>query len=341
MHDALLIHRDSCVAHGSPLYGHLLDCLAADYRTGGLTYDLLSSRQARSVRDAIALRLLGGMHRLVLEGLAPELAAFYPSAGGTATEGSGPALLRTMAQHRNRLELDLENQVQTNEVGRAALLAAGFMEISRRLGLAMRQREIGASAGLLLNWDLYRYEPTGSTFGPTNSQVRFAENWWQSPAPDFDVPVVVTDRKGSDVSPIDATTDAGRLRLLSFVWPDQLARLERLRAAIDIAADTPPVVEKSDARAWLTRELATTVPGQVTVVHHSIVLQYIPQPGLAQLIETITSAGQRATVRAPLAWLRMEPAGPVADLRLTLWPGGREEVLATSGYHGQDVKWRG
>ncbi len=30
----------------------------------------------------------------------------------------------------------------------------------------------------------------------------------------------------------------------------------------------------------------------------------------------------------------------VADLRLTTWPGGAEETLATAGYHGQDIAWR-
>jgi hypothetical protein len=36
----------------------------------------------------------------------------------------------------------------------------------------------------------------------------------------------------------------------------------------------------------------------------------------------------------------MEPAGELADLRLTSWPGGEEEVLATAGFHGAPVHWR-
>jgi hypothetical protein len=35
----------------------------------------------------------------------------------------------------------------------------------------------------------------------------------------------------------------------------------------------------------------------------------------------------------------MEPAGEVADLRLTWWPGGDEEVLGTAQYHGTTVHW--
>ena len=53
----------------------------------------------------------------------------------------------------------------------------------------------------------------------------------------------------------------------------------------------------------------------------------------------IESAGSRATPDAPLAWLRMEPAASLAEVRLTTWPGGSERLLATSDFHGRDVRW--
>ena len=55
--------------------------------------------------------------------------------------------------------------------------------------------------------------------------------------------------------------------------------------------------------------------------------------------DALLQAGARATTSAPLAWLRMEPAGGHADLRLTMWPGGDEELLGTTGYHGPPVHW--
>jgi hypothetical protein len=36
----------------------------------------------------------------------------------------------------------------------------------------------------------------------------------------------------------------------------------------------------------------------------------------------------------------MEPAGELTDVRLTLWPGGEERLLAQAGYHGDPVIWR-
>jgi hypothetical protein len=41
------------------------------------------------------------------------------------------------------------------------------------------------------------------------------------------------EREGCDLEPVDPTTDEGRLTLLSYVWPDQAARLARFSARQD------------------------------------------------------------------------------------------------------------
>jgi len=55
----------------------------------------------------------------------------------------------------------------------------------------------------------------------------------------------------------------------------------------------------------------------------------------------LQGAGATATGAAPLAWLRMEPAGDHADIHLTMWPGGEDRLMARSGYHGANVQWLG
>ena len=56
--------------------------VVADLRTGGVTAELLTGRGDDPVGSALALRFLGSVHRIVLDGRAPDLAAFYPSMGG-------------------------------------------------------------------------------------------------------------------------------------------------------------------------------------------------------------------------------------------------------------------
>ncbi|HYP54817.1 MAG TPA: DUF2332 family protein, partial [Solirubrobacterales bacterium] len=52
----------------------------------------------------------------------------------------------------------------------------------------------------------------------------------------------------------------------------------------------------------------------------------------------LREAARRATAEAPLAWLRMEPAGEWTDVRLSTWPDGESRLLARAGYHGSPVE---
>jgi hypothetical protein len=337
--DAIVFQREACERMGAPLYARLLGGVEDDYDRGGTSASLLDGRSDRPLHDAVPLRLLGGVHRLVLGGQAPELAEFYPSAGGRRTGDPVPAFLAALETHRDELEARMGQGVQTNEVGRAALLAPGFALVARRTGLPLHLREVGSSAGLLLRWDHYRYAAGGTVLGDPDSPLSF-EDVYLSPAPDISGAVQVADRRGCDISPIDSATEEGRLTLLSFVWPDQLARFERLRTALDLARIHPVVVDRADAGRWVDEQVRDLPAGRTTVVFHSIVLQYLPRASRRQMKAALQQAGDGATADTPLAWLRMEPAGGKhADLRLTSWPGGEEEVLATSGFHGEDIRW--
>jgi hypothetical protein len=337
MSEALALQAEACTSLGSPLYADLLLRLRADFDAGGLTYDVLARRLERPQRDAVPLRLLGAVHRIVLRGGAPDLAAHYPSAGGDGTPVPLDAFLDAVRDHRAEIDEGLGTQVQTNEVGRAAVLTTGYAMVDRWTGLDRDLLEIGASAGLNLNADRYAYDTGASLAGDPDSPVRF-DDVWAAPV-DLSGLSAVAHRAGCDIAPIDASDALGRLRLLSFVWPDQQHRFQRLSAALDIAAVHPPEIDQGDAGEWLTEKLATRRDGVCTVVQHSIVWQYLGQQTQAVVREQLAGHGAHADATAPLAWLRMEPFGPVASLHLTLWRGGppEETLVATAGYHGAAI----
>jgi hypothetical protein len=106
-----------------------------------------------------------------------------------------------------------------------------------------------------------------------------------------------------------------------------------------VARRVPATVEQANAPDWVTARLAVPVTGVATVVVHSIVLQYLSADERAQLRAAILAAGERASGAAPLAWLRMEPGGEQADVRLTTWPHGEERVVGRAGYHGHPIRW--
>ena len=77
-----------CRHIGSPLYGELLDRAAEDLEAGGPTWEILRGEEARPLGDMVPLRFMGAVHRLVLEGRAPDLAPHYSGAG--SGDGAAP-----------------------------------------------------------------------------------------------------------------------------------------------------------------------------------------------------------------------------------------------------------
>jgi hypothetical protein len=334
---------------GSALYGALLDRAARDIESAGACWDVLaveaSSGDVRS--KALPLRLMAGVHRLVLEGRAPGLAAFFPSVGGSVDEdAAGDAFLQLVASQGTELRELVARRCQTNEVGRSAALVGGFLTVAKETGLPLRCLEIGASGGLNLRWDRYRYEADGAAWGDLASPVRFA-GMFEGDLP-FDAKAVVGQRAGCDLHPVDPTTDEGRLVLMSHVWADQMERFRLLAGAIEVARELPARVDEADAAAWLEGGLAEPRTGMATVVFHSIVMDQVDEETRGRVVAAIRTAGARATEVTPVAWLRFEHDFSFGLLRLvdpkvwlTTWPGGEHRLLARAGAHGRPVRWLG
>ncbi|HSR22167.1 MAG TPA: DUF2332 family protein, partial [Candidatus Eisenbacteria bacterium] len=223
--------------------------------------------------------------------------------------------------------------LQHNEVTRAAALASGFLLLSRETRLPLRILEVGASAGMLLRWD------------------RYLHTWWfpsmfDTAPPSVNGQAQVLERRGCDLHPIDATTAAGALRLRSFVWADLADHLRILDEAIAISRSVPAPVDECDGADWLEAH-AYPLPGILTVVFHSLMRASGPPASLARMGQTLLRCAAEATAEAPVAHLRFEApedASPalarrLVELRLSLWPGGADRLLATSDVNGRHVRW--
>lgn len=277
----------------------------------------------------------------MLQGKAKQLAACYASVGGDGNcEDLWDRFHAVVQQHAAELGELVHRPVQTNEVGRCAALLWGFLEVARRAALPLRLMEVGAAGGLILRWDQYRYEEGNEAWGDSSSPVRISDAF-VGYHPPFDVVAKIVERRGCDLSPIDASTKEGQLTLRSFVWPDQLERMRQLSAAIAVARRVPVQIEQANAADWIEATLADGVSGVAKVVYHSIVWQYLSDADRRRFKRVMTAAGQAATHHNPLAWLRFEPGDNLAEVRLQLWPGGEDRLLARSGFHGKPVHWLG
>ena len=329
-----------CDGNGSPFTARVLEAAWADRKRGGALAVLMPGWPRDAGADAVPLRVAGALHALALSGRDAELAALYPprqEAGDLAL-----AVARAMARHRDVVTEYLAAAPQTNEIGRSAVLLPGFAAIAQATRLPLATFEIGASAGLNQLWHRYRYALGEVAWGDPNSAVLIRADW-QGAMPVLPERIDVASHAACDVSPIDLQSDGAALRLMSYVWPDQRERLDRLRAAIALAQRLQVRVEAADALTWAQDALATQRSGCATVIYHSVMWQYLPEPTRNGLRGLIEATGSHATRAAPLAWLAFEP--PAADahmlLTLTLWPGGERRVLAEAHPHGQWVRWIG
>lgn len=334
---------DACQALGSPMYADLLRLVADDHVAGGPSADVLAPWTDSSGPDAIGLRLLGSVHRLVLERRAGVLAAFYPSVGGRwEPHAGGHAFLALLADQPREVAAWLDRPPQTNEVGRAAALLGGLVTLPTPWQLPVRLFELGASAGLLQLADLMGVRVGDRVWGDADAPVQLAGAWAGKLPPVGPWPRFVH-TIGCDPRPLDATTDAGRLALSAYCWPDQPARWERLRGALALARKRPPQVLAMGAGAFMDRvELAE---GALTVVWHSVMWQYLAPEERARVTAALGRLGDAATLERPLAHLRLEPTRPAAGVRhrflvtRRLWPGDAEGVLGESAPHGLPTTW--
>ena len=225
-------------------------------------------------------------------------------------------------------------RTQTNEVGRCAVLLPALAALPQPLALL----EVGASAGLCLLLDRYAYEyEVGErqlTIGDGPVRLRCAA---RGPVPiPRQLPEVIW-RRGIDLAPIDVTDLEAVRWLESCIWADQPERLERLRAAIALARETPAEVVQGDATSDLCR-LVVEAPRHATlVIFHSAVLPYLDESERQAFAELVR--------RTDAVWLANEVTG-------ALHPGSsmeprvrgfvlsqNDEVLAVTHPHGRWVEW--
>jgi hypothetical protein len=273
-----------------------------------------------------ALRLLAGLHALVL--------------AGRADWDDLPAALEHEAEFLRRYTAEVE--IQTNEVQRSWTLLPCFLELARWSGAeAFDFVELGTSAGLLLVWDRYHYRYTAGTWGLSGASLDLAgDERGRVPQELLGVVPRVRRRVGIDRNPLDLN-EPDDLRLLkSFVWADQTARLARLDAAAEALRDDPPDLIRGDLVELLPAELDRRDDGALTVVLSSAALGYVDKDGRKSVRETL----ERAGAEGPLAYVTTTRPSTGSHsywgLAVELWPGGRRE-LAYADFHGAWLDWRG
>jgi hypothetical protein len=198
----------------------------------------------------------------------------------------------------------LSRRTQTNEVGRCTGLYPVLASLPQPLALI----DVGASAGLCLLADRYRYDYDGVIAGDVESPLTLECTVEGEP---FEPrPLEISWRAGIDLNPLDVTSPDDVQWLRTLVWPGEEDRLARLDAAIALAQEDPPRVVAGDLNESLEALAAQAPPDATLVVMHTAVLWYVPQAGRVSFLELMR--------RLDCHWVSQEAPGlfPHIDDRL-------------------------
>ena len=290
----------------SPLYEEFATRVAEDPDLLALLATLPEEKQQPNLLLAAA--------RFVA-GLAGDYAGFRRSVLGRRDE-----VLATMRARRT----------QTNEPGRCAALYPLLASLPQPLALL----EVGASAGLCLLPDRYRYEygghPAGAPDSPLVLRTR-VEGPQKRPGP-----VTVAWRAGIDLNPLDVTDPDDVRWLETLVWPGEHDRRERLHAAVAIARREPPRIVRGDLNERFDEVVAEAPRDATLVVFHTAVLWYLTEPDRAAFIARVRAVDGH--------WLAQEAPGVLpglpADRTLQAYLVTLDErPVAYSAPHGGWLRW--
>ncbi|HVJ00794.1 MAG TPA: DUF2332 domain-containing protein [Sphingomonas sp.] len=336
--ESFRIQAGYCMAMAAPITARisavLADALTRDSETGRRVLDW----PGEPVADALALRLVGGLHALHRRGV-PELAPVFAGLE-QAPERVAAILREVLVTHDAELLPWLDGPPQTNEAGRSAGLMTGILHLAQRYGPRFDVLEIGSSAGLNLLIGRYRFDLDGVRAGPADSPVEIRPEWRGPPPPDAPVEIVRT--RGVDIQPLDLSGNSDAERLQAYCWVDNVERQARLEQTIAMVRTEGVDLVQGDAADWVEARLAEPQAEGVTrVLMHSVVWQYLPEATQRRIADAMQTAGAHATAERPLGWVMMEPNRDLHrhEVRVRGWPGDTPmQLVALTHAHGAWVE---
>jgi len=288
------------------------------------------------------------VHFLLLRGADHPLRRFYPNLNDGISaddlDGAFPAFKDFVARHREHLGLLIRSRVtNTNEVGRSAVLHAGFRVLAKEAGEPLHLIELGPSAGLNLLWDRYavRYM-CGSQIleaGAPDARLVLDVDLRGGGLPPAGATPRVAERVGLELNPVDLSSAEERDWLKALVWPDQLDRFARLETALAIRTAETVSIREGDALALLPDAMSEVPDSSIACVYHSFVTYQFSDEKRAALDDLLVAVGLRRPV-----W-RLSWEGTLSGEAPLLLYGYRDGVrtkrlLALCQPHGAWLEWQ-
>jgi hypothetical protein len=322
----------------SPLYLSLAMRVAEDPQ-------LLAIAAKAWKKDALPNLFFSAVHFLLLKGEHHQLAAFYPSLNNNSKhyELAYPYFRSFVLEHKNEIDDIITTRfVQTNEVGRCAILVPAFELVARQAkNRPVALIEIGSSAGLTLLWDRYHYQYSKSLqCGNPNSPVQvecLLRGEKRPPVPNRFAEIV--SRLGVDLNPVDLNDPENVRWLRALVWPEHQKRANQLELAIQVAKYDPPQIFRGDALEVLPSLIERVRGDSELCIFHSFTLSLASGKPRERLNRLLAKASEkRSLFHVSLEWPRNSES-PLLSLASLNEGEDNERILARCNPHGEWIEW--
>ncbi len=277
-------------------YAPLYEALGARIADDDWMLALLEAAPAPNRRP---IQLFAAVHDLVLDDPSTPLAQWYGSVAGERrrTDDAWPTFAAYCRAHEAALRETIAlRTVQTNEIGRSAVLYPLLQSIAARVARPLLLVDVGASAGLNLYADryAYRYAPGGER-GARDATVRIdAQVRGTRPTPPDSGRPAIAARIGIDREPIDVADGRATRWLRACVFADNVERARRLDAALALARAEPPRMLSGEPHERLAEAFATADASDAyPVVFHTWVTTYMTPEERRAFHDSLQSLGAR------------------------------------------------
>jgi hypothetical protein len=329
--------KDPTVLLGSPLYAHLSEQIAE-------MPEILALVEYHQVGQPEPNLLFGAVHQILLTGVTHALQAFFAPVNPLPHTDAIESFVGFCRQYADNIRnIVTRRLVQTNEVGRSALLLPSFYYMASKTNLPLALLEVGTSAGLNLHFDRFHVQyVNGTDYTPMQeNSVKLLCEVRGNPLPPMNNTLNIQARIGLDLNPMDVVNqpdDEAWLRAL--IWPQDTARMARYDGAVATMKAHPITLIKGNALDILADVLAKVPTDTMLCVFHSFVLYQFSDEMKTMFFDILAQHSKKR----PIFDLTIEGMSANTydyEMFLRQYNQGNytEEKLANVNPHGKFVEW--
>jgi hypothetical protein len=287
------------------------------------------------------------VHYLVLKNKNCELASYYPSIAKNLNNPPLPFdVFKDFCIHNESqiLELISTRIVQTNVINRCSYLMPILSELINKGQKNACIIDIGASAGLNLNFDIYEYWTNSQKiFGDSSVKIEFETK-------DSDIksiqPINYLMRKiGVDLHPINPQNDDEKLWLNALIWPDHLERFNSMEKALELRQNGGIEMLQASTVPQFEEIINGQRNDETLIVYATHTLYQFSQESRLDFFNMLDSIGKKRDFYflsvESTKYLQEKYDSSQTVIELTSYTNGQknEEIIAETNGHGNWIHW--